>query len=255
MKKIGNLKVHPVAEIVPMAIESEQAALTANIKEFGQLESIKLYRGAIVDGRCRATACLTLGIEPKVFDLPNNTKLAELEEIAIGASIHRNLTPTQKAIIAYKLWKKQNKKAKAYFCRIWSTSRPQFLAAQYLQEAAPLVAQILFDGKKAQVADGRESHSLQVVAKYVKTQIEQLEADVIADIEWSPESTIKTEAGKEWFSFAVKSLGGFEKEHFEASQVTRLLATIADKNTSAAYHDGYSAVLEPMYDSVIEDWE
>ena len=53
------LPIHEYAGLVPMASEKEQVALTIDIKANGLREPILLWRGEVVDGRCRMKSCLS----------------------------------------------------------------------------------------------------------------------------------------------------------------------------------------------------
>lgn len=49
----AGLKLHEIAEIFPMMNESNLAALARDIKAHGQLETLTLCNGKILDGRNR----------------------------------------------------------------------------------------------------------------------------------------------------------------------------------------------------------
>ena len=75
---IDGLDVHPMAHIVPLADPAEQMALQNDIARNGQRVPIVLYRGKIVDGRCRALACQALKLSTIRVVLPNNMPLSEV---------------------------------------------------------------------------------------------------------------------------------------------------------------------------------
>ena len=56
---------HPAADIFPMLGETEMEELIASISARGQRKPITLYRGKILDGRCRFRACQMAGIKPR----------------------------------------------------------------------------------------------------------------------------------------------------------------------------------------------
>jgi len=100
MKNVGVLPVHDLANIYPLATIEELARLVNGIRDLGQLEPIILYRGKIIDGRCRALACLEIGIDVIKTELPHKMPLKEVSEMVTSLSNRRNLTLTQKIIIA-----------------------------------------------------------------------------------------------------------------------------------------------------------
>lgn len=59
------LQIHELANIFPKMPPSEFQSLKADIQANGQLETIVLYDGKVLDGRHRYTACKEIGIETK----------------------------------------------------------------------------------------------------------------------------------------------------------------------------------------------
>jgi len=92
-----------VAEITPIN-EDAIRALANSIKENGQLENIIVYNGKLMDGRHRCKACLALGLKVKanVYDKTVYSR-EDIEDIVTSKEmINKDLTTTQKAIIAYR---------------------------------------------------------------------------------------------------------------------------------------------------------
>ncbi|MGJ4888912.1 MT-A70 family methyltransferase [Bradyrhizobium sp. HKCCYLRH3099] len=71
------LKFHPMANLFPMLSEAELAALADDIKANGQVETVKLYQGMILDGRNRYMACgrANLGVRVELFTGDNRAAL------------------------------------------------------------------------------------------------------------------------------------------------------------------------------------
>ena len=63
--KICGYEVHPAAARWPMMEEERFNAFVADIAARGLLEPIKLYNGAILDGRNRILACKKAGVDPR----------------------------------------------------------------------------------------------------------------------------------------------------------------------------------------------
>lgn len=68
-----NYEIHPAANEFPMLDAKRHAELVADIAANGQRETIKLYRGTVLDGRNRLKACQELGLTPKTATLPDDT--------------------------------------------------------------------------------------------------------------------------------------------------------------------------------------
>ncbi len=66
------MQAHPAAEMFPMMVGGDLAALIADIRDHGQREPIIVHEGLILDGRNRLHACQTLnwrqqGQHPEAF--------------------------------------------------------------------------------------------------------------------------------------------------------------------------------------------
>lgn len=90
-------KLHPITGLFPAMSDAEYASLKRDIDQYGQLETIKLYNGQIIDGRHRYRACCELGIEPKVRQWHGDSWV----DYVISMNIkRRDLTVGQRAMIA-----------------------------------------------------------------------------------------------------------------------------------------------------------
>jgi hypothetical protein len=95
------IKVHPAAELFPMMSPEEYEGLRDDIHQHGQREKIVLWQGMLIDGRNRLRACIELGIEPEVMELPE-----DLDPVAFVCSLNvhrRHLNTSQRASIAAQL--------------------------------------------------------------------------------------------------------------------------------------------------------
>jgi len=94
------MEFHELANIFPMLGDEELAELCADIEKNGLAEPIIVYEGKILDGRHRATACQTLGIEPDTIGYIGNDPVA----FVLSKNLHRrHLTESQRAMVADKL--------------------------------------------------------------------------------------------------------------------------------------------------------
>jgi N6-adenosine-specific RNA methylase IME4 len=96
------LKFHPLANLFPMLSDSELDDLAEDIRANGQVETVKLHRGMVLDGRNRYTACgkKNLGVRTEVFQGSDREAL----NWVISKNLkRRHLTESQRAMVAAKL--------------------------------------------------------------------------------------------------------------------------------------------------------
>jgi hypothetical protein len=94
-------EVHPAATLFPMMTDDEFEGLKQDILENGQREHVVFWCGALLDGRNRMRACEELGIDPVVFELPEDK---DPWKYVISHNLHRrHLTTSQRAMVASKL--------------------------------------------------------------------------------------------------------------------------------------------------------
>ena len=192
-----------LAGLVPMANEAEQAVLKNEIaEENGLLLPIILWRGEIVDGRCRQKACVELDIEMEVEELDANLTFDEVAKKVKGYNSRRNLTMTQKIMAACRQSLKPScKLTNLEIAKAWGISRDILFNARFIAKERPDMAEVLFNGKSVEVIDsnGRAklTNKVTTVYAYLKKLSEAVEEDT--QYAWKPDTFIKTQAGKEWF--------------------------------------------------------
>jgi N6-adenosine-specific RNA methylase IME4 len=96
------LKFHPLANLFPMLGDAELDDLGEDIRANGQVETVKLHRGLVLDGRNRYTACArkNLGVRTELFEGSDREALAWV----ISKNLkRRHLTESQRAMVAAKL--------------------------------------------------------------------------------------------------------------------------------------------------------
>lgn len=96
------LKFHPLANLFPMISDGELEDLGEDIKTNGQVETVKLHRGMILDGRNRYTACQRKGlaVRTEIFD---GTDREALNWVISKNLKRRHLTESQRAMVAARL--------------------------------------------------------------------------------------------------------------------------------------------------------
>ncbi len=108
------MQFHEAANIFPMMSDEEAIGLLDDIRENGLQKSIETFEGKILDGRNRYLACLKLGEE---FDYEyvelDGGEISDPVAYVLSANLHRRqLTPSQRAMVADKARGLYDKRAK-----------------------------------------------------------------------------------------------------------------------------------------------
>lgn len=170
-------EIHELASIVPLASEKEQRALTLDIEKNGQRDEAVLWKGKIVDGRCRQIACMSLGIELKVNKLDDNLTEPEVRRIVKSLNTRRNLTMTQKVVSAhYEYVKKLGTLDE--LSEAWAISRRALANCNYIAKHKPEYIKPLFDGDSIEVYDYKKdkrivTNRVSTIAKLVKADVDR----------------------------------------------------------------------------------
>lgn len=207
--------IHELANIVPMANELEQVALTEDIKEHGQKETAKLWRGQIVDGRCRQLACTTLGIELKVEELDPNLEEHEVRKMVKSWNTRRNLTMTQKVMSAHRDYLAGYGTLEEV-SKSWAISRRTLANANYIGEHRPELIDPLFNGLSVVIYDYNKktditTNRVNTVAKNIKEDLDRK----TRYIDNSEEVEYKYSVGDLPFSSEVHAWVGKKIEEFQ----------------------------------------
>ena len=94
---------HRYANHFPLIEQNDFEALVADIRAHGQRDPITRYQGTILDGRNRYLACLAAGGEPLYGEEFQGTEQDALEYVVSKNLKRRQLTPSQKAMVAVEL--------------------------------------------------------------------------------------------------------------------------------------------------------
>ncbi len=155
--KIGEHDIHPFANIV--TIDEDVSLLADSIKRTGLRHPIITYKGRVLDGRRRILACGSIGIEPAINDIGIDKELSdkELYEIVLAENNRRNLSATQRAIVAARETIKGNHKRTLYTVgndyakNVWGVGANTFNDAKKLVRDYPAFASELFDGNSVEI--------------------------------------------------------------------------------------------------------
>jgi len=99
MKK--EYEIHELCLFFPYMEDGIFEALKKDIEKFGQRDTIKIYKGKVIDGKNRLKAIEELGREPFTETLPDDTNIIAYVK-ALGLH-RRDLSPTQRIIISQQL--------------------------------------------------------------------------------------------------------------------------------------------------------
>lgn len=197
--------IHPLANIVAMAGEREQAALTQDILHNGQREPAVLWRGQIVDGRCRQLACATLDIPLETRELDAGLSEAEVSKIVKSLNTRRNLTETQKIVSAY-LEQKRTGQTNGQVAEEWAIAVRSLQNFKYVAQCRPELIEPLFNGDSVKIIDPDKGYKVttnkvNTLARIVKRaqeagKVEIVKPKEVEAIEYSVSSVISTELGR-----------------------------------------------------------
>ena len=91
--KLKTIKIDKLANAHPNIKEDDYQKLKENIKMFGQLEPIKIYRRKVIDGRHRVKAMKELGYKTiKAIELNRKLTIKEVREKVLSTKIRRTMT-------------------------------------------------------------------------------------------------------------------------------------------------------------------
>lgn len=193
---------HKLAGLVPMASEAEQAMLTVDIKNNEQREPIVLWRGEVIDGRCRQKALVTLGKHIIYKELDATLTEEEVRIYVKSVNTRRNLTSTQKAMSACRESLREDEhRSVATIAKSWGVSKDIVFNARYITKNNPNMADALFDGKSVPIIDSTGNSKVTNKITVVYSYLKRLEESTTESTEygWGDDTYIKTQAGKEWY--------------------------------------------------------
>ena len=204
--------IHELADIVAMASDKEQLALTDDIAKNGQNEAAVLWQGQIVDGRCRQLACETLGVELSVRELDAALTVEEVGKIVKSLNTRRNLTMTQKIVSAY-YQQLKTLDTNVNVARQWAVGERSLKNCKYIAKYHPEFMKPLFNGSAVDIVDATTgitvtTNKVNTLARLVKKQVEQgkVVVDDTEEVGFTVDGLIKTEAGKEYYYGLVNRL-------------------------------------------------
>lgn len=192
-------EIHEYASLVPMATTEEQAALNRDIQKNGLREPVVLWKGKIVDGRCRQIACNFAGEKIRSRDLDDDLDDTAVKSFVKSINTRRNLTQTQKVIAACKE-KQGSSLGSRELSDSWGIGYATLNNAIYISRQAPEFIEPLFNGESVTIKDKNNhpvtSSKINAIYAYLKREEQSVKEDKFH--EWKENSFIKTQAGKDW---------------------------------------------------------
>lgn len=167
-----SLEWDDLAYVVPMAIPEELDALALDIQENGLREPVMMWRGKVVDGRCRDLACTRVGERIRVKELDDELTEEDVERLVKSVNTRRNLSKTQKTMVAARNYLDTKgrgiKISIAKAAQEWGVSDRYVKHGIKLWEACPDWAQKLFDGEAIDLGNDGKIYNVYQAVKLCK---------------------------------------------------------------------------------------
>jgi len=182
--KLEDLEIHRLAELTPTMTKAQFDALVASIQEHGQEVPIVTYRGRVIDGRHRVKAMREL----KMVTIKAISEDSQMSETDLKIKIldvyenRRHQTPTQKAIMAYRMYAEAKangeKVSQGYVAERMGTVVKQLGRASTLHKlAGDEIIELLFQGKKLNtgtILQPNNTDSLASLILFFKNKVDNL---------------------------------------------------------------------------------
>lgn len=204
--------IDELANIVAMASELEQVALTDDIRDNGQREPAVLWQGRLVDGRCRQLACEALGVPLLTRELSSSMSREEVAKVVQSLNTRRNLTDTQKAMSGYKAQLADTALSNEATAKKWGIPLGTYKNARFIGVNKPELVEPLFNGSSVVVYDPDKgtkitTSRINTLARIIKRTMEMtIVVDDSKSIDWKCDAAISTEAGKAWYYEQVATM-------------------------------------------------
>jgi len=210
LHKVGDILPinQELAGLVPMASEAEQAALTQDIKVNGLREPIVLWKGKVIDGRCRQKSCEIAGKPLMSRELPDHVTEAEARIFVKSVNTRRNLTHTQKVISACKESMRPESDSVLKIAKAWGIGKAILNNARYIYREANHLIEPLFNGEAVAIvgANGKATTTSKVSAVYASVKRHKEAVTPVEPHGWMEDSYITTQAGKDWYYSIVSNV-------------------------------------------------
>ena len=211
-------------DLVPQANQSDRQSLKLDIMHRYQvlgadkvlLQSILLGPdGRVVDGRTRLEILGELGLKvpkDKIERMPYGTTDDQVIMAVRSANLRRNLTVTQKVFMAMRAYilEKNNKKKVTLneIANSFGVGSTTLKNALYINKSDKDIADKLWSGNAVEVisqdSEAITTSSVNTVCQYLKRKEESALLKKCEKHEWSSDTYIKTQEGKDWYYDQIK---------------------------------------------------
>jgi hypothetical protein len=198
-----------LAGLVPLPVKAEQEALAQDIFANGLREPVVLWKGEIVDGRSRQNACVLMNVAVCAIDLDDELEEKDVATYVKSVNTRRNLTLGQKIMAASKQHSEVGSKSLDVIAKSWGISKSILIRANYIAKKRPEFIEPLFNGKTVQIVDAKGNQVLtnKISAIYAHIRREEEDVTEAPSYEWSANSHIHTQRGKDWYFEVVTETG------------------------------------------------
>jgi len=222
-----NYKLHQVVYLFPPMGAREFGHLVESIQRHGQLEPVWTYKGEIIDGRHRLSACQMLGLEVLTREWEGEGALLDF---VLGLNLgRRHLNPSQKAVVGYRMLPVLEDEAKERQRRAGGDRR----SVDHCGSVVPMLEQLK-----------RHPSSIELAARTVGVS-KQYVADVKAIAKVAPDMIEEIEAGTLTIAEA--------KRRITLGRNKRSAAELPVNNSSKAFKEYAVNHLEALGASQIEN--
>jgi hypothetical protein len=191
-----------LAGLVPMACKAEQLALSLSIMENGLEDPVVLWRGEVVDGRCRSIACMSVGVPIRGRDLDDELTEDQVAAYVETVNTRRNLTLGQKIMIASKAHGKPGSKSLSSIAESWGISSRILVMANYVSKHRPEFVDPLFNGETVSITDKNgafvDTNKISAIHASIRREEERVVVKT-SNYGWQVEDYIKTQRGLDYF--------------------------------------------------------
>lgn len=236
------LEDHPIAEVFDLATQAEIVGLAQDIADHGQIETIDLYEGKILDGRNRYRACLSVGVEPRCNEW--NANGVSAMDYVLAKNLHRrHLTIAQRAAVGVRLLDYEREEAHERMAEGGRSAAPGRPSTKGSPNTDTLSKGRAAERAATKVGVGRTSIlAAELIAKESPKTFEKMKRGQISV------TAAATEAGIGTGTYTKK------KPHPKlTSKEVQRSATAADNIHAAHFYTGMAAHVITRFDSIEKD--
>jgi len=169
-----------IAGIIEVDLDSNELRnLIYSIEDIGQTEPVLVYKGMLVDGRHRCHACARLGIKVKANIIDDTESEILVKKYITSKELqNKQLSTTQKAIMAYERFVIQEKYSLAKAAKEANIRRKNLSNYKYITENSYAIEhdyiKTLKSGSAVKLPNGKYSSSLQTIKNALMAYEEEL---------------------------------------------------------------------------------